>query len=102
MGLTSKTAVNWHLKVKDIEFNVSLAKGYCISSIYKLIQKILGTHELNGHTPDFDHIHLKITETTLSFPEFSPACKKSSHSIQVILEIQSILESCDQADHTHL
>ena len=59
MGLTSKTAVDWHLKVKDIEFNVSLAKGYCISSIYKLIQKILGTHELNGHTPDFDHIHLK-------------------------------------------
>ena len=22
MGLTSKTAVNWHLKVKDIEYNV--------------------------------------------------------------------------------
>ena len=45
MGLTSKTAVNWHLKVKDIEYNVGLGKGYCItvsmkkiSSIHKLIQ----------------------------------------------------------------
>ena len=25
-GLTSKTAVNWHLKVKDIEYNVGLTK----------------------------------------------------------------------------
>ena len=45
MGLTSKTAVNWHLKVKYIEYNVGLGKGYCItvsmkkiSSIHKLIQ----------------------------------------------------------------
>ena len=44
MGLTSKTAVNWHLKVKDIEYNVGLTKDYCttvskqkISSIHKLI-----------------------------------------------------------------
>ena len=55
-GLTSKTAVNWHLKVKDIEYNVDLTKNYCItvsmrkiSSIHKLIQQILGSHELNGH-----------------------------------------------------
>ena len=55
MGLTSKTAVNWHLKVKDIEYNVGLTKGYCItvimqkiSSIHKLIQQILGPLELNG------------------------------------------------------
>ena len=55
-GLTSKTAVNWHLKVKDIEYNVGLTKSYCItvsmqkiSSIHKLIQQILGSHELNGH-----------------------------------------------------
>ena len=57
MGLTSKTAVNWHLKVKDIEYNVGLTKSYWItvsmqkiSSIHKLIQQILGSHELNGHT----------------------------------------------------
>ena len=43
-GLTSKTVVNWHLKVKDIEYNVGLTKDYCttvskqkISSIHKLI-----------------------------------------------------------------
>ena len=56
-GLASKTAINWHLKVKDIEYNVGLTKSYCItvsmqkiSSIHKLIQQILGSHELNGHT----------------------------------------------------
>ena len=55
-GLSNKTAVNWHLKVKDIEYNVGLTKNYCIivtmqkiSSIHKLNQ-ILGSHELNGHT----------------------------------------------------
>ena len=31
MGLTGKTAVNWHLKVKDIEYNISLTKSYCIT-----------------------------------------------------------------------
>ena len=56
-GLTSKTAVNWHLKVKDVEYNVGLTKNYCIrvsmqkiSSIHKLIQQILGSRELNGQT----------------------------------------------------
>ena len=45
MGFTSKTSVNWHLKVKDIEYNDGLTKGYYIivstqkiSSIHKLIQ----------------------------------------------------------------
>ena len=44
-GLATKTSVNWHLKVKDIEHNVGLTKNYCItvtmqkiSSIHKLIQ----------------------------------------------------------------
>ena len=56
-SLTSKTAVNWHLKAKDIEVNVGLSKSHCItvsmqkvSSILKLIQQILGSHELNSHT----------------------------------------------------
>ena len=55
-GLTSETGVNWHLKVKDIQYNVGLTKNYCItvsmqkiSSIHKLIQQILGSHEENGH-----------------------------------------------------
>ena len=59
-GLASKTAINWHLKVKDIELvlsNVGLIKNYCItvsmkkiSSVHKLIQQILGSHELNDKT----------------------------------------------------
>ena len=55
-GLASKTVINWHLKVKDIEYNVGLTKNYCItvsmqkiSSIHKLIQQNLGYHELNDH-----------------------------------------------------
>ena len=55
MGLTNKTAVNWHLKVKDIEYNVGLTKSYCITVnmqriklIHKHIQQILlGSHDLN-------------------------------------------------------
>ena len=46
-GLTSKTAVNCHLKVKDTGYNVGLAKSCCItvtmqkiSSIHKLINLI--------------------------------------------------------------
>ena len=56
---TSTTVVDWHLKVKDTEYNVCLAKNYCIttsmlkiSSIHKLIlkiQQILGPRKLNGH-----------------------------------------------------
>ena len=53
-GLASKNVVNWHLKVKDIEYNVGLTKNYFIKvsmqkigSIHKLIQQILGSHELN-------------------------------------------------------
>ena len=53
----SKTAINWHLKVKNIEYNVGLTNNYCItvsmqkvSSIHKLIQQILGSHELNDYT----------------------------------------------------
>ena len=55
-SLTSKTTVNWHIKVKDIEYNAGLTKNYCvtvsmqkISSIHKLIHQILGSHELNGY-----------------------------------------------------
>ena len=47
IGFTGKNAVNWHLKVKDIEYNVDLTKSYCItvrmqkiSFIHNLIQQI--------------------------------------------------------------
>ena len=55
-GQTSTTAVAWHLKVKDIEYDVGLTKNNCItvsmqknSSIHKFIQQILGSHEINGN-----------------------------------------------------
>ena len=54
--ITSTTAVEWHLKVKDKKCDVGLTKNYYItvsmqkiSSIHKLIQQILGSHELNEH-----------------------------------------------------
>ena len=50
--------------------------------------------------PIFDHDHLKITEATFSFPEFPTALKKLVYSISYILEIKSILESCEQTGHT--
>ena len=56
-GPTSTTAAGWHLNFKDIECNAILTKNYYtavsmqkISSIHKLIQQILGSHELNGQT----------------------------------------------------
>ena len=55
-GLTSATVVDWHLKFKNKKCNVGLIKNYCItvnmqkiSSIHKLVQQILGSHELNDH-----------------------------------------------------
>ena len=53
-GLASKTTINWHLKVKNIEYNVGLTNNYYItvsmqkaSTIHKLIQENLGSHELH-------------------------------------------------------
>ena len=77
----STTAVDpRHLKVK--EKDISLTKYYCIiisiqklKSIHKYIltiQQIFGFHELKGH----GHAHLKIIESTFSFPKFVLACKK--------------------------
>ena len=89
-GPPSTTAVNWYLKVKNIEYNVGPTKNYCITvsmqnicSIHQLIlkiQQILESHELNRH-PFFDHARPKVIKRTFSFSEFKPACKKSVHSI---------------------
>ena len=70
-GLTSTTAVDWHIKVKDKKCDIGLTKNYCITismkkinSIHKLIQQILVSHELSPMnrltTPIFDHTHSKI------------------------------------------
>ena len=56
-GLTSTTVGDWHLNANNKKCNNGLIKNYCIkvsmqtiSSIHKLIQQILGYHELNDHT----------------------------------------------------
>ena len=74
-GQISTTPVDWHLKVKDKKCVVCLIKNYCIivnmqkiSSIHKLIQQILGSHELNDHA-HFWPGHPKIIEITFSFLE---------------------------------
>ena len=105
-GLASKTAINGHLKVKNSEYNVDLSNNYWItvsmqkvSSIHKLIQQILGSHELNDYThfwPDppknywNNFLHSLICTTKQKISSFH----------QFIFEIQPILESCDQTGHT--
>ena len=88
---TRKTAINLHLKVKNIEYNVGLTSNCYItvsiqkaSSIHKLIQGILGSHELNDCI-HFDQAHPKNNEIAFCFSEFvSP-----SSSNQFILSIHS-------------
>ena len=57
--LTSTTAVDWYLKVKDIEHDVGLNKNYCITVIMQKIISIyilMNSRELNDHA-HFDHAH---------------------------------------------
>ena len=96
-GLTSTTPIDWHLKVKNYCITVSMQK---ISSIHKLIQQILGSHELNDHAhfwpgPPKNHWN----NFLLSW--ICTTMQKISSFHQFILEIQPILESCDQTGHTH-
>ena len=106
-GLASKTAINWHLKVKNIEYNVGLTNNYCItvsmqkvSSIHKLIQQILGSHELNDYThfwpgPPKNHWN----NFLLSW--ICTTMQKISSFHRFVLEIQPIFESRDQTGHNH-
>ena len=91
-----------NLKVKEQDIN--LTKSYCItisiqkiSSIDKFILKIhqiFGSHELNGYgnvcprspppLPTKKKIK-KIIDSTYSFPEFVPPCKKPVYSIYAFL-----------------
>ena len=75
---TSTNAIDWHLKVKDledIEYSFSVTKTYCIkvrtqkiSSIYKLILmiQIFGSHEGNGRAYFFCHTCTKAIEIIFS------------------------------------
>ena len=106
-GLTSTNSVDWHLKAKNKKCNVALIKNYCItvsmqkiSSIHKLIQQILGYHKLNDHVhfwPDPPKNHWN--NFLLSW--ICTTMQKISSFHQFTLEIQPILESCDQTGHTH-
>ena len=106
-GLASKTAINWDLKVKDIEYDVGLTKNYCItvsiqkiSSIHKFIQQILGSHELTDHThfwPDPPKNHCN--NFLLSW--ICTTMQKISPFHRFVLEIQPIFESRDQTGHNH-
>ena len=105
--LTSTTAVDWRLKAKNKKCNVGLTKNYCItvsmqkiSSIHKLIQPILGFHELNDHAhfwpgPPKNHWN----NFLLSW--ICTTMQKISSFHQFILEIQPILGSCGQTGCTH-
>ena len=108
----STNVVDWHLKVKDIEYNVSLTKNCCIthhslqakklSSIHELIfkiEQILGFNEMV--VPTFDQAHPKIIEINFSCPNYTPMHVKISFSHVFILEILLILKCHDQTDRTH-
>ena len=74
-GVTSKTAVEYVCLTKNCCIIVCMQK---VSSIHTFIPKILGSHELNGHT----HSYLCPSKNYLSnFWLLAPACKKSVHSI---------------------
>ena len=64
---------------------------------HKLIQQILGSHELN------DHAHFGPDPPKNHWNNFllSWICTTMQKCNQFILKIQPILESCDQTGHTH-
>ena len=54
-GLTSTTAVNWHLKVKNKKCDIGLIKNYCITVS---MQKISSIHILTQQSQEpNDHAH---------------------------------------------
>ena len=71
-----------HLKVEDREYDISLIKKICLTIS---LQKISSIHK-RPHPP-------KNHWSNFSFPEFARACKQTSLLHQLILDIQSILES---------
>ena len=106
---------DWHLKIKDTEYDVGLTKNYCIticitisvqkiSSLHKFIlkiQQILGPQELKSH----DHFWPcppKKRWINFLFYWICTSMQKIGLFYLFIFDIQSFLESCDQNSHTHL
>ena len=97
----------WHLKVK--EKGISLTKNYWIIISIQQISSIqifiLKTNQILKGMAIFDHLQPKIIESTFSFPEFVPACKKSVYSICIFRyrQFQSSMTRMATPifDHTH-
>ena len=106
-GVTSTTEVDLHLRVKNKNCDVGLIKNYSItvctqkiSSIQKLIQQILGSHELNNHTHSWPGSP-KNNWNNFLLSWICTTMQKISSFHLFILEVQPILESCNQNGHTH-
>ena len=107
-GLTTTTAIESHLKVEDIEYNVCLEPKIIAS------QSAWKTNQLNSYTQSAD-FRVSWSKWPLPFLTIPPKnqwnnfelywiciCRQKISSFHLlILEIQSILESCDQTRHTH-
>ena len=100
-GPTSTAVVEWHLKVKDTEYNVCRTKNYYmtvgmqkISSIHKLSPKnrqILRLHEPNGCARFLTTPTQQSPKWLLAFLNLPQHSKKISSFHQFTLEIWSIL-----------
>ena len=112
-GSTSTTVVDWHLtgwQIRDIQYDVCLTKNCCItisiqkiSSIHKFmlkIKQILGSHELKCHGQLWRHPP-KNHWTNFYLSGVCTSMQKLCLFYLLILEIQSILESCYQTGHIH-
>ena len=79
----STTAVDWHLKVKDIEYDIGLTKNYCLTVSMKksteFVDSLFRYSRFQGFmnymtTPISDLAHPNIIEITFTISEFTPAC----------------------------
>ena len=71
-----------------------------ISSIHTLIQQILGSHELNGHT-HFWPCPPKNQGNNFQLSWICTCMQKISSFYTFIIELESTLESHEQTGHTH-
>ena len=93
LGLTSTTAVDWHLSQR--------CRVRCWSN-EKLLHHSQHVKNLNSYIYTSDRAEItEISEITFSFPEFAPACKEISSFHPFTLEVEPISESHDQTCNTH-
>ena len=88
-GPASTTTIDWHLKFKNKK-----------CSIHKLIQHILGSHEINLHAL-FWPCSSKNHWNNFLLSWICTTMQKISSFPQFILEVWPTLESCEQTSHIH-